>query len=81
MKYENKSIINRNQYKQIKKFDRSQMESYLVSLYKEGFNDGRESVQGIDILKIKDIILQVKGIGEKRADEIVKSIEEAFNNA
>ena len=67
-------ILNRKTYKEIKKYDRIQMEDYLQSIYKQGFVDGRESVPGIDISNVHDILLEINGIGEKRAEQIVEKI-------
>lgn len=78
IRYEKRTILNRKTYKGIKKFDREQMENYLVNLYMEGYEDGRKDVPGIDISRIKGIVMSVKGVGEKRADEIVQRIEETF---
>lgn len=74
--YEKRTILNRKLYKNIKKYDREQMESYLVNLYMEGYEDGRNDVAGVDVSAIKEIVMGVKGVGEKRADEIVRKIEE-----
>lgn len=76
IRYEKRTILNRKQYKNIKKYDREQMESYLVNLYTEGYEDGRNDVAGVDVSAIKEIVMGVKGVGEKRADEIVRKIEE-----
>lgn len=78
IRYEKRTILNRKQYKDVKRFDREQMESYLINLYMEGYEDGRKSVPGVDITEIRGIISSIKGIGEKRTDEIIKRIEEAF---
>lgn len=61
-----------------RRFDREQMESYLINLYMEGYEDGRKSVPGVDVTEIRGIISSIKGIGEKRTDEIIKRIEEVF---
>ena len=76
IRYEKRTIWNRMLYKNIKKYDREQMESYLVNLYMEGYEDGRNDVAGVDVSAIKEIVMGVKGVGEKRADEIVRKIEE-----
>lgn len=76
IRYEKRTILNRKLYKNIKKYDREQMESYLVNLYMEGYEDGRNDVAGVDVSAIKEIVMGVKGVGEKRADEIVRKIEE-----
>ena len=76
IRYEKRTILNRKLYKNIKKYDREQMESYLVNLYMEGYEDGKNDVPGVDISVIKEIAMNVKGVGEKRAEEIVGKIEE-----
>lgn len=78
IRYEKRTILNRKQYKDVKRFDREQMESYLINLYMEGYEDGRKSVPGVDITEIRGIVSNIKGIGEKRTDEIVQRIEEVF---
>lgn len=72
------NILNRKTYKSIKRYDRIQMEDYLQSIYKQGFLDGRESVPGIDISGIRDILLEINGIGEKRAEQIVEKISNSL---
>lgn len=51
------------------------MNLYIQSIYKSGFEDGKAAVPGIDIQYISDIVRGVKGIGEKRAADIVKALE------
>ena len=51
------------------------MNNYVKSIYKSGFEDGKAAVPGIDIQYIADIVRSVKGVGEKRAADIVKALE------
>ena len=51
------------------------MNLYIQSIYKSGFEDGKAAVPGIDIQYIADIVRSVKGVGEKRAADIVKALE------
>ena len=44
----------------------------------QGYQDGRESVPGIDISQVKDVIAETKGIGASRLEAIMKNIEEKF---
>lgn len=69
-----KRILTRELYKKVKQMDRQQMQSFLENLYQEG----RESVPGIDLNKIKEIVKGIKGIGEKKAELIEQRIREAF---
>lgn len=68
-------VINRKQYQSIKKMDHNQMNLYIQSIYKSGFEDGKAAVPGIDIKYIADIVRGVKGVGEKRTADIVKALE------
>ena len=69
-----KKILTRDLYKKIKQMDRQQMQSFLENLYQEG----KESVPGIDINKIREILMGIKGIGEKKSELIEQKIREAF---
>ena len=40
-----KYMINRTKYKDIKRYDHQQMEDFLTDVYKNGYADGKESVQ------------------------------------
>ena len=68
-------VINRKEYERIKRYDYNQMNNYVKSIYKSGFEDGKAAVPGIDIKYIADIVRSVKGVGEKRAADIVKALE------
>lgn len=70
--------VTREVYKAVKKYDRQQFSDFCMSLYKSGFNDGRESVPGIDVKKIFEVIAASKGIGPVKLAEIKANIETAF---
>lgn len=70
--------INRELYKRIKKFDRQQFTAFCTDLYKYGFEDGRDSVPGVDVNQIKAAVASTKGIGEKKLEQIMANIENAF---
>lgn len=67
--------INRKEYEKIKRYDRTQMDTFIQSVYKSGFEDGTESVPGIDTSKISEILLGIKGLGAKRVECIVAALE------
>lgn len=67
--------INRKEYEKIKKYDRTQMDTFIQSVYKSGFEDGKSSVKGIDISKINGVLLGIKGLGAKRVECIVTALE------
>lgn len=70
--------ITREIYKNVKKFDRQQFTGFCTSLYTYGFEDGRDSVPGIEVGDIYEVIASVKGIGPKKLAEIKEAVEKAF---
>lgn len=71
-------LITRARYKSIKAFDHRQMENFCADIYKSGYEDGRESVPGVDIEAIMKAIENTKGIGAKKLADIRTSIEAVF---
>lgn len=67
--------INRKEYERIKKYDRTQMDVFIQSVYKSGFEDGKNSVKGVDFENVEKALLTVKGIGEKKVKDIVVALE------
>lgn len=72
-------VVNRKEYQNVKKMDHNQMNLYIQSIYKsaymDGFKAGTESVPGIDISKIGGILLGIKGLGAKRVECIIATLE------
>lgn len=71
-------VLRREDYKRVKKMDRTQFEGFCKNLYSEGYQEGRKSVPGIDISQVKAAIAGTKGIGESRLQAIMESIENKF---
>ena len=67
--------ITRDLYKAVRKYDRQEFEDFCRSLYTYGFEDGRDSVPQVDVVKILDAIAGTKGIGPKKLDEIMANID------
>lgn len=67
--------INRKIYKDVKKMDHGQMSNFLKDIYMKGRNDGMEEAEGLTGGEIKEVILGLKGIGEKRANLILEALE------
>ena len=67
--------LNRKEYLKIKKMDHNQMNNFMQSIYDNGFKDRQASVPGLDIGLIKKALLSVKGIGEKKAMDVIDAIE------
>ena len=79
-KQNNKNMITREQYKQIKKYDHNQMEQFAQGLVKNGIEIGYKTAHEeskIDLKILRHIIGGVKGIGDKKLEDIMKAIEEA----
>lgn len=72
--------INRKEYERIKKYDRTQMDTFIQSVYKNGYTDGVRSVPGIDIAEVRKTLLSVKGLGEKRVEAILAALEKEMKS-
>lgn len=71
------NLLNRKIYKDIKKYDREQMEEYLRLVYKEGFRDGAESANNADFkIKLVQVLNKTKGIGPKTIDKVLQTLKE-----
>lgn len=68
-------VINRKEYQNIRKMDHNQMNLYLQEIYKSGYAEGVKSVPGIDISKISEILMGIKGLGAKRVECIIAALE------
>lgn len=44
-----KYMLRREDYKRVKRMDRQEFEDFCRNLYKNAYNDGRESVPGVDV--------------------------------
>ena len=71
-------MLNRKQYNLIRKMDHCQMILYVESIYKSGYEDGKKAAEGLTTSEIREVLLRVKGIGEKRVDTIVAALEAAM---
>lgn len=73
-------ILNRKQYDRIRRMDHCQMTLWAESVYKSGYSDGNEAASGLTVSEIREMLLQVKGIGEKKVDIIAAALEEAMEH-
>lgn len=77
-------LINRAKYKDIKRYDHNQMETFARSLYESGLKDGaaqaltkmEPSKKQMDFDLLMDKLLAVKGIGAVKAEQIVTVVKE-----
>ena len=73
-----KGVINRKTYLEMKKMDHQHMEEFLERLYKNAYEDGRKAAEGLNETQIKEILLSIKGIGERRTEAVLERIKEAL---
>lgn len=71
-------VLTRDLYKQFKSFDREKMQAVLIKVYLEGVNSAETS--NIDLDELRTVIGSVKGIGQKRLNEIMAAIGEYMDN-
>ena len=64
-------MIDRDTYRTIKKMSREELQAFLIR-YADGL---REDAPALDLRELEKDIKGVKGIGEKRAEEIMTIIE------
>ena len=69
--------LNRKAYKDVKKMDHGQMSAFCKGLYMRGYEAGMNEAEGLSESEVMQAILQVKGIGEKKANDIVKALTQA----
>lgn len=65
-----KSIIDRDTYRRIKKMSREELQAFLMR-----YAEGLSSQNIIDLKAMETDIKSVKGIGEKRTEEIMQIVE------
>ncbi len=64
--------INRKVYDKVRKMDHKEMTEFFKNTYAEGYAAGKKFV--LSNANMKSVILGVKGVGEKKADEIMQAI-------
>ena len=64
------NMIDRDTYRSIKKMSREELNAFLIR-----YAEQLESTQTIDLREVEKEIRSIKGIGEKRADEVMKVFE------
>ncbi len=69
--------LNRKMYDKVRKMDHGQMKSFCQGLYTRGFEAGKREAEGLSDEEVKQALLIVKGIGEKKACDIVAVLTRA----
>ena len=65
------------QKKDVKRMDQQQMDAFCKNLYKAGHADGMKDAEGLTENEVREAILGVKGIGPKKAEDIVNALTAA----
>ena len=78
-------LLDRNTYKSIKKMDRASLEALIQDIHESGRRKGLKEAAGddhtgepeinLDLRELERQIKAVKGVGEKRAEEIMQIVE------
>lgn len=74
-------LLRREDYKSVKRMDRQQFEKFCQNLYMAAYEEGRKSVPGIDITEVQKAISETPGIGTKRLQLIMDSLNNRFAEA
>ena len=81
-----RNLINREQYKNIKKMDHVQMSEFYTRVWQDGFNDGIKAAKKSKTAVVKpgDIekaLQGLKGIGEVKLKAIMQRIYNLYEEA
>lgn len=75
---ERKYNLSREMYRGIKKMDAEEMGAFLSNVFQEGYNSAVTHTETITIDDLHTAIAAVKGIGERRMQEIDNVIKKLF---
>lgn len=76
---ENKKYnISREMYKGIKRMNSQEMNTFLTNVFNEGINAAVSNTNSITLEDLHTVISSVKGIGDKRIQEIDEAIKKLF---
>lgn len=71
--------LNREQYKNVKRMDHKQMETFVVNMYNAGYEDGKKTAgSGVKPSDIAVAISEIEGIGTKKAAEIMAAVNKLY---
>lgn len=71
--------LNRQQYKSVKRMDHKQMEDFICNIYNEGYADGKAAAEPkIKSCDIATVLNDIKGVGTKKAAEIMEAVNKLY---
>lgn len=73
-------IFTKEMYKKFKRMNRQEMENFICNIYKNAYDDGYAdtlvtSTSMLDLDKLYDKLLEIKGIGSVKANQIISTIK------
>ena len=69
-------IFTKEMYKKFKRMNRQEMEIFICNIYKNAYDDGfADAVPCLDLANLYDKLLEIKGIGTIKANQIIKMIK------
>lgn len=81
------NLLSRDKFRALKSFDKKQMERYIASIYRSGFEDGYKAAEekpsderNIEWPDILQRIAEVKGVGGKLLTAIDQHIRQVFED-
>ena len=66
--------LNRKEYKKVKKMDHGQMSVFCSRIYQKGYEAGKKELAELSEAELREVVLGVKDIGEKKAEDIVQAL-------
>lgn len=75
--------ITRKQYKDIKKKDHQQMNTFLIRFWQDGYNDGLAAAKKVNVspADIENAISGIKGMGETKVKAVMQRIYKLYEEA
>ena len=72
-------IFTKEMYKKFKRMNRQEMEIFICNIYKNAYDDGYADTlvtsAALDLDKLYDKLLEIKGIGSVKANQIISTIK------
>lgn len=69
--------VNRKLYEKVRKMDHNTLRLFVNEIYSKGYKAGTEAAEGLKPDEVRQVLLSVKGIGEKKVDAIIEALNEA----
>ena len=74
-----RKLLTREQYRQVKRMDHRQMEDFITKRCAEAYQAGKKSAgERAGLLDLEAAIQGIKGIGKKKAAEVMATISRLY---